>query len=95
MRIEWSTPTRYYTVILYQDLIEDWRIRCSWGGRFNNLHGKKEYIPITKDEAKRLIKIIKNRRERRGYQIMQWDGFSSFEPGLLVSHSKGNKKGRV
>jgi hypothetical protein len=64
----WEKGSRYYDILLHQDLWGDWVLTRIWGRRGTQL-GREVHIPCAsyRDACDRLV-AIKARRKRRGYR---------------------------
>ena len=68
-KIHWETDTRYYSVILQQDLFHSWNITRQWGGRHNERFGQKSNAFFSIEEAQKELEVIYKTREQRGYSL--------------------------
>ena len=68
-KIHWETDTRYYSVILQQDLFHQWNITRQWGGRHNERFGQKSNAFFSIEEAQKELEVIYKTREQRGYSL--------------------------
>lgn len=59
---------RIYTIALTQDLLEDWTVAQSWGGKANQLGGGKITPVASFEEGLKLLESIVRTRARRGYK---------------------------
>lgn len=67
MMRNWLTQTRYYQVMLTQDLLGDWVLVRGWGGRFND-HGRQKTLVVPDFETGvKAINAIAKIRAQRGY----------------------------
>lgn len=62
--------SRYYAVYLSKDLFNHWLITCVWGGLRSKLGNYKTYSFIQLEEALKTINHMKNRRSKRGYNLV-------------------------
>lgn len=70
-RINFASPDRIYSVALERDLLGDWCVIQSWGGKNNNRGGGKIHQVASYEEGLALMRSIVRRRERHGYQIVK------------------------
>ena len=70
MRIRWESATRYYEVVLQQDLFGDWVLSTSRGGLCNRLGALRHLALPSKDAAVGQLVTLHKRRIRRGYQLV-------------------------
>jgi len=68
-RLMFVSEDRVYNVMLQQDLLEDWTVVQSWGGKGNLRGGGK--VTHVEDHASgmALLEQIAKRRERNGYLL--------------------------
>lgn len=69
-RICFASESRTYTVVLDQDLLQDWTVTQSWGGK-NNQRGGGKITPVDSFEAGlQLLQTIAKRRAKHGYHLL-------------------------
>ncbi|GIZ54068.1 hypothetical protein NCCP691_40820 [Noviherbaspirillum aridicola] len=69
-RMRFASDTRVYSVVLDQDLLGDWTVVQSWGGKDSRRGGGKiTHVPNFED-AMRLLEAITRRRAQHGYKIL-------------------------
>lgn len=61
---------RYYRILIYKDLLNDWVITCIWGGMHNRLGNFKHLQPGSIDNAMAFVKSMGHRRKSRGYELI-------------------------
>lgn len=70
-RIQFASQTCIYSVLLDQDLLGDWTVMQSWGGKGSRRGGGK-ITPVRSFEAGlQLLQKIARRREQHGYHLMK------------------------
>jgi hypothetical protein len=67
MRVRWETSTRYYEVRLVRDLLQDWVLVVSRGGRSNRLGALRTLFVSSEEEGIKMIATLEKVRTRRGY----------------------------
>lgn len=66
-RHRWQRETRYYEVLLQQDLWGAWLLTRRWG-RIGTPMGQQKHEPVADlDEGQARLGAISRRREQRGY----------------------------
>ena len=70
LRLRFASPSRVYALVLEQDLLGDWCVVQSWGGRRNQRGGGQVRAVESFDAGLALVASIRRHRERRGYQIV-------------------------
>jgi hypothetical protein len=66
----WKSDTRYYKVLLHQDLFGNWVLSKEWGGLNNHINGgKSELTDIA--QADKTIQAIDKKRKTRGYSLIR------------------------
>lgn len=64
-RLQFDSPTKWYTAKLYQDLFGDWILTMSWGNKLTKLGNSKIKVLATmEDGLSELSKITKTRLNR-------------------------------
>lgn len=67
-RLRFASNARIYNVVLTQDLLEDWTVVTSWGGK-GNLRGGGKITQVENFEAGiALLRSIAKTREKHGYR---------------------------
>lgn len=66
-RLQFASETRVYTAILDRDLLGDWTVMQSWGGRNNQRGGRKVTLVESFEAGLELLQAIAKRRGRHGY----------------------------
>lgn len=69
-RMSFASPTRVYTVVLDQDLLGDWTVVQSWGGKESRRGGGKITHVENYAAGMELLLLIAKRREMHGYQVL-------------------------
>jgi hypothetical protein len=70
MLLRWQSETRYYAVWLHVDMLGDWVLTRTWGGRFNRL-GYIETQPVgTFDNGLAAIELVKKERAAHRYDLV-------------------------
>jgi len=67
MRVRWETSTRYYEVRLVRDLLQDWVLIVSRGGKTNRLGALRTLFVSSEAEGTKIIETMEKVRIRRGY----------------------------
>lgn len=68
--LRWETSSRYYAARLRQDLLSDWVLERSWGGRYNNIGGADTITVITKKAGEEALAALHKRRTSRHYELV-------------------------
>ncbi len=69
-RISFASESRTYTVVLDQDLLQDWTVTQSWSGK-NNLRGGGKITPVESFEAGlKLLQTVAKRRAKHGDHLL-------------------------
>ncbi len=63
--------TRFYTAVLDRDLFGQWSVTRSWGSSRNGQGGGRVTVVDDFESGLALLKTIKGRREKMGYQTRQ------------------------
>jgi hypothetical protein len=66
-RVRWETGTRYYEVRLMRDLLQDWVLIVSRGGKTNRLGALRTLFVSSEEEGMKRIETLEKVRTRRGY----------------------------
>jgi hypothetical protein len=66
-RLHFTTDTRMYTVALQQDLLGDWTVMQSWGGKSSQRGGGKVCHVASFEAGAELLERIAKRRQAHGY----------------------------
>ncbi|MCI0667704.1 MAG: WGR domain-containing protein [Methylococcaceae bacterium] len=73
--IRWEKETdngsRYYRVLVHQDLLGTWLLTRVWGGSLRQAGQMKEHPVDSREEALGLLEEIDKRRKARGYRVVQ------------------------
>ena len=70
-RMQFVSESRVYTTLLDQDLLGDWTVVQSWGGK-GTRHGGGKVTHVENFEAgMELLQAIAKRRERSGYNLVR------------------------
>lgn len=67
MQARWESETRYYAVVLQQDLFGDWVLTTARGGRQNRLGAVRHVVVGSKEEGLKKIQALHRLRLRHGY----------------------------
>lgn len=68
--LRFTAPDRIYAIALNQDLLGDWCLMLSWGGK-GILRGGGKMINVENFEAGlTLLRTLTLRREKHGYQLV-------------------------
>lgn len=70
-RMQFVSETRIYTTLLDQDLLGDWTVMQSWGGKGNQRGGGKVTHVKDFEAGLRLLQAIAKRRIRHGYNLVK------------------------
>lgn len=65
----WETSTRYYEVVLHQDLLGDWVLSVSHGGRGSNLGALVHRAVGSLEAGMVALETIAKTRKRHGYLL--------------------------
>ncbi len=68
--MRFSSPDRTYTAVLQQDLLGDWTITQSWGGKFNRRGGGQIRLVDNFPAGLSMLQTIAKQRHRRGYHLL-------------------------
>lgn len=71
VHMRWESEARYYTVLLHQDLLEDWVLKIAYGGRGNRLGALVHKAVATKEAGLAEIASIAGTRERHRYTVVR------------------------
>ena len=82
MQARWESETRYYAVVLQQDLFGDWVLTTARGGKRNRLGGVRHLVVSTKEEGLKKIQALHRLRLRHGYQLTSSDSVSLTRPSV-------------
>lgn len=66
-RMRFASETRVYSVVLDQDLLGDWTVTQSWGGRESRRGGGKITHVASFEDGVKLLHQIAKRRAKHGY----------------------------
>jgi hypothetical protein len=69
-RLRFASNGRIYSAILTQDLLEDWTVIQSWGGKYNQRGGGQITHVPTFEAGVAMLHAIAIRREKHGYQVL-------------------------
>jgi hypothetical protein len=67
MRVRWETNIRYYEVRLIRDLLQDWVLVVSRGGKSNRLGVLRTLFVSSEEAGMKMIDTLEKVRTRRGY----------------------------
>ena len=67
MRVRWETNIRYYEVRLIRDLLQDWVLVVSRGGKTNRLGVLRTLFVSSEEAGMKMIDTLEKVRTRRGY----------------------------
>lgn len=68
LNIRWQKGNfRYYKLLVYQDLFNDWIVTTAWGGLRSRLGNFKNSTFATHKDAMDYVDFIALRRTKRGY----------------------------
>ena len=70
MRLRFASPGRIYAVVLERDLLGDWCVVQSWGGKYNQRGGGQIRTVANFETGLTVVEVIRKNREQRGYEIM-------------------------
>lgn len=70
-RMQFVSETRVYTVLLDQDLLGDWTVMQSWGGKSNRRGGGKVTHVESFEAGLKLLQAIAKRRGQHGYNLIK------------------------
>jgi hypothetical protein len=68
--MRWESETRYYTVVLHRDLLEDWVLTIAHGGRGNRLGALMHRAVTSKEAGLEEMKAISKTRKKHGYALV-------------------------
>lgn len=70
-RLRFVSEARVYTVVLDQDLLGDWVVIQSWGGKGNQRGGGKVTHVPSFEAGMAMLRAIAKQREKRGYRLIK------------------------
>lgn len=70
LRLRFASPGRIYAVVLEQDLLGDWCVIQSWGGKRNQRGGGQVRTVESFETGLAIVDIIRKHREQRGYTVI-------------------------
>ena len=70
LRLRFASPSRIYALVLEQDLLGDWCVVQSWGGKRNLRGGGQVRVVKSFDAGLAMVESIRRRREHRGYRLI-------------------------
>lgn len=62
--------SRYYRILIYRDLLNDWILTCIWGGVQTRLGNFKHTTLQNLQEGLDFVEDMKKRRHSRGYALV-------------------------
>lgn len=62
--------SRYYRILIYRDLLNDWILTCIWGGVQTRLGNFKHTTLQNLQEGFAFVEDMKIRRKQRGYSLI-------------------------
>lgn len=62
--------SRYYKVIIYKDMLNDWIITSIWGGINSRLGNYKHMVMSDTNKINNFISTMNTRRVKRGYVLL-------------------------
>ena len=65
----WQSDTRHYSLLLTQNLFNEWIVIRKWRGKYTKIHGIKSSIIKSTHEAEEIFIQENKRRHARGYKI--------------------------
>lgn len=68
--MRFASPDRTYTAVLQQDLLGDWTITQSWGGKFNRRGGGLIRLVDDFSAGLAMLQTIAKQRHRHGYHLL-------------------------
>jgi len=71
VKLMFTWRTRFYTAVLDRDLFGQWSVTRSWGSSRNGQGGGRVTVVDDFESGLALLKTIKGRREKMGYQTRQ------------------------
>lgn len=71
VKLTFTWRTRFYTAVLDRDLFGQWSVTRSWGSSRNGQGGGRVTVVDDFESGLALLKTIKGRREKMGYQTRQ------------------------
>lgn len=71
VKLMFTWRTRFYTAVLDRDLFGQWSVTRSWGSSRNGQGGGRVTVVDDFESGLTLLKTIKGRREKMGYQTRQ------------------------
>jgi hypothetical protein len=69
-RLRFASNGRIYSAILTQDLLEDWTVIQSWGGKHNQRGGGQITHVPTFEAGVAMLQAIAKRREKHRYRVI-------------------------
>lgn len=70
-RMRFASDTRVYTAALDQDLLGDWTMVQSWGGKESRRGGGKITHVASFEEGMQMLRRIASRRAQHGYRVLE------------------------
>ena len=70
IRLRFASEDRTYVAVPEQDLLEDWVVVQSWGGRFNQRGGGKIRAVADHEEGLAQLRKITRQRIQHGYALL-------------------------
>ena len=70
IRLRFASDDRTYVAVLEQDLLRDWVVVQSWGGKFTARGGGKIQVVSDREQGMTLLQNITRRRLQHGYSLL-------------------------
>jgi hypothetical protein len=70
IRMQFSGPDRLHTVVLMQDLFEQWIIIQGWAGKFSRCGGGKTRPFDSLEDGIDALRAIARRHQKQGYTLL-------------------------
>jgi hypothetical protein len=68
--MRFASPERTYSAVLQQDLLGDWTVTQSWGGKFNRRGGGQIRLVDDFPAGLSMLQAIAKQRHRHGYHLI-------------------------
>ncbi len=71
--VEDEKSTRYYQLVLQEDLLEGWTLVREWGQQGSAGRVKRDHF-VTRDEAQHALLLVRDAQIKRGYHVVFTQG---------------------
>lgn len=69
-RLRFASAARIYSVVLCQDMFDQWMVIQSWGGKGNLRGGGKTTHVESFEAGLAMLRAISKARDKRGYKVI-------------------------